>query len=481
MARKSVVTRGVVALAGFLFLVSLVLGGLSPTKALADTPLAITSPTPGQSVGAGSLHVTGTAPASAQIGVKVDGVSAGAATATNAGQWDLLLPSVSAGSHAITAQLQTSDHYAYLANSEMGTIDVVDVEAHSYVQEIPSINSVGATYDTKNDTVYAASRTDTGCAVVAIDGLSNTVKASLPLDDSGCGPLNITLNPAQTTAYMLYNASSGDVYVATIDTTTNTVLDTHDLSGPFRSQPSGLTVNPQGTQLWVREQFGVDIFNLPDLSYVTMTTLNLSSFAQQNIVFNQDGSRAYTGDNTNGDIYVINTNDQSFTNFYVGEGISNLAFTPDFSKLYAIATYPSSSIYVIDPTNDTVVDAQTTAQPPESLAITDDGLHFVAGDDHGTGGIFFGAVAGNATVADTIFAPQGGGFYTNTGNFVSPKRVLLLGDPVSVSFTALGAPNTGLGGTVNKQTSPLPYIIAPLAVLSIALGFEKARNLPRHK
>ena len=73
----------------------------------------------------------------------------------------------------------------------------------------------------------------------------------------------------------------------------------------------------------------------------------------------------------------------------------------------------------------------------------------MVGDDHGSGQIYFGATSGNATVTNTITAPNGGSYFTSTGDFIAPAHYEVLGDATSVGVIVKAAatvPNTGLGG-----------------------------------
>lgn len=435
----------------FTIFISTLIGGgqLFIPKVFASAGTVITSPTAGQIVGAGDLTITGSANNNWQVGVKIDGVSVGVADSDGTGRWSLLVHGVAAGSHVITAQMQTKHHYGFLANVEMGTIDVVDVEFHSYVHEIVDEFSVGTTYNARDDNIYSAATWTNRCAMRIINTNTYTKLDSFGVGPDGSRPISITLDKSGNNAYLLCNDTTlGTYYVVVFDTINKVPTDVFSVDLSIGTYPSGITVSPDNTKIWIRTNYGVEIFNVSDHTKTNTIGLNEGGTAQQNIVFSADGSKAYTGEFSDGLVYIINTSNYSFASLSVGAGVKNLAFTPDFSKLYAIASYITTRIIVINPADNTIIDDQPTSAPPESLAITDDGINFLVGDDHGTGGIFFGAVAGNAVVENTIFAPNGGGFFTFTGNFITAAKVLSDSDVFSASFTALAAPNTGLGGGV---------------------------------
>lgn len=101
-----------------------------------DLPLAVTAPATGQSVPEGSLMVTGTASANQEINVNVDGSSVGTTTSSGDGNWSMYVAHVTAGSHSVSAKMQANHHLGFLANQYTGSIDVVDIDAHTYVHDI---------------------------------------------------------------------------------------------------------------------------------------------------------------------------------------------------------------------------------------------------------------------------------------------------------------------------------------------------------
>lgn len=410
---------------------------------------SITTPTAGQNIPAGSLMVTGTATPGFQVAVIIDGKNEGTTTSDSSGNWSVLVPKVSGGSHDIKAQVQTSAHYAYLANAYTGSIDVVNIETHSYVYEIAGAESVGATFNSQKNIVYSASNAEDGCQIIGYDPNTYEEVANIT-PEVACTAISMALSPDGKTGWLLYEdgAGGGNYAVMEANLQSETSVSQVPLSALNGSYPSGIDINPNGSEFWVRTTDGLQIFNSADHSYKASMTLGDPGTAyRQNIVFNKSGTRAYTANSTSGVVSEIDATTKAVVDeVTTGQGANMVALTPDESQLFVGASYPSSSIYVIDSTSFDVVDTFVTdfGLPPESLAITDDG-QWVVGDDHGSGAIFFGKVSSGATVANTIYGPAGGSYYTSTSGFTSPSLVNVLGVSTTTPFsaTAYAVPNTG--------------------------------------
>jgi YVTN family beta-propeller protein len=425
-------------------------GTLSVTIHDNDQPPAITAPVSGQNIPAGSLMVTGTSAANQQIAVKIDGVDSGTTMSDGSGNWSLLVPKVTDGNHSITAQSQASQHYAYMANQYTNAIDVVNVDNHSYVGAINDANSVGATYNKQKGIVYSASDADGNCRILGYDPLTYEVVANIT-PGIACYAISIALGPGGNTAWLLYGDGGGGGTFAMMeaDLTTNTGVNQQPLAALTNLYPSGVAILPDGSQFWVRTIDGIEIFNASDHTHVDFLPLGAGGTGyRHNIVFNSTGTTAYTADISDGLLYVINVADLSIeASVALDEGVNMVALTPDESQLYIASSY-AASIYVLDTATNTIVDTHMVdpTLPPESVAIAEDG-QWVVGDDHGTGAIFFGTVAGGPTPSSTIYAPFGGSYYSSVGKFVSPPLTVVLGVSTSTSFSATAylAPNTGLG------------------------------------
>ncbi|MEI6480875.1 MAG: YncE family protein [Candidatus Saccharibacteria bacterium] len=414
-----------------------------------DLPsIKITSPTASTTIFDGPLTVTGTSASDVLVDVTVDGVLAGTADPGAGTTWSLKIPHVTAGNHTISAQMRQKRQYAYMANRGTGAIDVVDVVSKAYVHEIlgPDVY-YAAIFNARDNRMYAASQWNGTCAIKIFNATTFAVEDSISMSGDGSYPISLALDPASNKLYEVCNDGNGGYNVIVYDTNTYAPTGSFDLNLDPGDYPSGITINPSNTEVWVRYNKGIKEYDLTSPTFDLLNTdeLDPSGNAVNNIVFNQAGTRAYTADSNTDQVYTINIFNATMEAHTVSSNLSNLAFTPDFTKLYGISS-GTSSIYVLNPSDLSVLDVQGTNQPPESLAITGDGLDFVVGDDHGSGEIYFGSTSGNATVTNTITAPNGGSYLTTTGNFIAPPHYGVLGEATSVAVSvkaAASVPNTG--------------------------------------
>ncbi len=418
------------------------------------TPQAsITSPKAGQNIPAGSLMVTGTATQGFQVAVIIDGKNEGTTTSDESGNWSVLVPKVSGGNHDIKAQVQISAHYGYMANAYTGSIDVVNIDTHSYVYEIAGARSVGAVYNKQKNIVYSASNADDGsCGIRGYNPLTYVQVANFTRG-TDCHARSMFLNADGNTAWLLYDFGDSPSYLGVMQVNLNSGTSSEHTLGAIAQynadNPSGIAVNPSQTEIWVRITNGIRVYSATDYSLTDTIQLGVSDAGgEHNIVFNKAGTHAYTTD-LDGTLYDINTSTKTAADpIVIGAGSKMVALTPDESQLYVAASYPTSAIYVVDLSNNSIVDHFEVDQflPPESIAFADDG-QWVVGDDHGSGAIFFGNATSGPTVSHTIYAPAGGSYYTTVGGFASPTLVKVLGVSTTMPFSATTytVPNTGFG------------------------------------
>lgn len=413
-----------------------------------DQPSQVTSPVVGQTVPAGSLAISGTGPGNQTIAVYVDDQLIGDTTSSASGDWNILATNVTAGNHTISYRVKTTDHYAFMANRYTQSIDVINVDTHEYVHEITDALSVGAAYNTVDNTVYSASNSNGNCRIVGYNAQTYEIVTDVT-PGLACNAIGLSLSDDGQSVWLLAaDGLDGTTFsVMHLDLAQKTIIHHQALASLNDSNSSSIAISPNGTQFWVRTVAGIQVFDASSFSLVDIINLPEPGFSyRQNIVFTADGTKAYTS-NASGGVWEINTADLAVSrSFSTGDGSNMVALTPDQATLYVAASYPSSAIYAIR-LSDGVVTTNNVPQnlPPESIAITQTG-QWVVGDDHGSGAIFFGTLALGPMPSHTIYAPQGGSYYTTTNGFVTGKLPKVLGVSTTRSFTAqqFAVPNTGL-------------------------------------
>ena len=226
----------------------------------------------------------------------------------------------------------------------------------------------------------------------------------------------------------LYFADAGDDNVGIVNTT---LLNTNDYNPPGEVDvhvgfvPTGLTVNPAGTQVWVADSgpqtspqapSGISILSTatntvtghlripggpeqiafsPDGSTAYVTTaeglwvINTSNLQVTTVIHglgdphavavSPDGSTVYVSDTVHGLVDVINAASNQVTGtIQVGQLPWDIVISSDGSTLY-VANPDSNSVSVIDTATNTVTNTLSVQGDPDTLALTPDGSQLWVG------------------------------------------------------------------------------------------------------
>ncbi|HEX8769754.1 MAG TPA: YncE family protein [Acidimicrobiales bacterium] len=287
---------------------------------------------------------------------------------------------------------------AYVGNSGLGTVSVVDNATSTVIHTIPLVK--GPNFGGLSDLAAAPNGSRVYVAVAqaepftgrlyTIDTATNTVVKTLVVPTR---PEGLAINPTGTRLYV--TAASADA-VAVVDTKKNKVLTTV-LVG---DTPVAAAVTPDGGHVYVAngefENPYPDPYPGPgSVSVIATATNTVTATIQtpphaQGVAISPDGSRAYITSRGNdnydddGSVTVIDTatNVVLSTVAILGASISGVAVSPDGKRVYAPSTGPWTSdgnsigtLHVIDTatnTVDTSLDTPVGAQPLR-VAVTPDG------------------------------------------------------------------------------------------------------------
>jgi YVTN family beta-propeller protein len=135
-------------------------------------------------------------------------------------------------------------HLAYIANTGVSTVSVIDVRTNTVIANIPVCGSPRGVAVTPNGLkAYVAC----GSGVNVIDTVKNTVVATLPL---GGTPWGIAITPNGTRAYVTHWSAT---QVSVIDTATDTLL------APIPAVAgAGIDINSAGTMAYVNRANGTE-------------------------------------------------------------------------------------------------------------------------------------------------------------------------------------------------------------------------------
>jgi YVTN family beta-propeller protein len=164
-----------------------------------------------------------------------------------------------------------------------------------------------------------------------------------------------------------------------LDAATNTVVATV----PVGPSPSGITVHPDGTRVFVVSGVGNGFFSVIDVATNAVTATTAVGERPNGVQVLPDGSRAYVANGNTNDVSVVDivTNTVIATS-PAGDAPHGVAVSPNGSRVY-VTNENSSEITVIDPVTNTVI-ATIPIGPPSiigliGLSITPDGsLIYVA-------------------------------------------------------------------------------------------------------
>ncbi len=203
----------------------------------------------------------------------------------------------------------------------------------------------------------------------------------------GSFPQGVSLGRTGTpSAGKLYVANEGDNAVSVVDVATNQISKTI----PVSMGPSGVTVSPDGTRVYVPTAVSkIAVIDTATNAVVTnITTLGNQPVA---VAFSPNGSRAYAADYNTDTLDVIDTTtNTAIAKITVGtpvqgSGASVVAVSPDGSVVY-VSDMPAHRVVAINTATNTVITTLSVGNSPEGLAVSPDG-HWLYVVDEGDGTI----------------------------------------------------------------------------------------------
>ncbi len=366
----------------------------------------------------------------------------------------------------------TSSHpYAYIGSvvSANCCLDVLDTTTNSVVGTIP-LTGFGEPFGITPDQsrLYIADYNDN--LVNVVDTSSNTLLTTIPV---GQGPNAVAITPNGQYGYV---ANAIDTTVNVFSVPTNTVVATI----PTGISAGDVTVTPDGKSVYVTGTGNT-------IAVIDTSTNTVSSTFQVSVpegdatacclfgpFLTPNGSFGYVVQNfysttTPGTVSVISLpSNTTVANITVGVFPLDVAITPDGTRVY-VTNLNSNNVSVIDTSSNTVIATVAVGNTPESIAITPDGtLAYVANTNGSTVSII-------QTSTNTV---------TATLPLTTPFGILIPSPPVpsQAPVLTLTPPNLifnpqPLGLTSGAQTinvmNPGP---APLTLTSIGLTGPNASS-----
>jgi YVTN family beta-propeller protein len=218
-------------------------------------------------------------------------------------------------------------------------------------------------------------------SVEVVDIATSSVVATIPVDPFF---FDIEITPNGTRVYL---ATAGTQTVTAIDTATNTVTDIIPLgfTGPQ------LAISPDGARVYaggfIRDSQGNTLFHvvsaIDTATNTVIATLSVNRGPEggiSDLAVTPDGSRVYVVDNM-----IVSAIDTAthmvIATIPVGDFPADLAITPDGTRVY-VTSYGGTTVSVIDTTTNTVTATVPVDRFPNDIGITPDGARaYVTHDD----------------------------------------------------------------------------------------------------
>lgn len=264
---------------------------------------------------------------------------------------------------------------AYVANSNSGTVSVIDLASTATVATIQveqggGVGQVAASPDGRR--VYVTFN----LAVTVLDTVSNTIAATMPVND---GINALVASPDSSRVYATSPVPGGKLLV--IDTATNQITNTV----PIGERPTAIAVTPDGKRLYIAHQGLGPNGARPTAATVVDTATNsvitnipLGDFESSGVAISPDGARAYVSNiltgSSRGHVAVIDTATNTLALTIPTESVPfGLAVTPNNSKVYVTHSFDDRVSVITTATNTVTASIPVGKAPQEGVKVTPDG------------------------------------------------------------------------------------------------------------
>lgn len=273
--------------------------------------------------------------------------------------------SIPVGMYPQDVVLSNSGARAYVTNLLSNSVSVIDTTTNNTVAVIPvsaspqkiAINPAG----TRLYVTHLNRNT-----VTVIDTISNTVVTNVTI---GFNPLGIAISPNGSRVYV----ANDDNTISVLDTATNVAVAT--IYGSVF--PDAIAISPDGNRLFVggstaRAGSMVSVMSVIDTTTnKTISTFDVPGFGGSwPVVISPNGERLYVGGVT-GVIAVLDTRTGTVVSTIQVGTSSDLAVSPDGTRLYATSS-AAKSVAVIDTATNTVVGSFQTINYPKAISVSPD-------------------------------------------------------------------------------------------------------------
>lgn len=271
-----------------------------------------------------------------------------------------------------------SGNFIYVPVKPTGTfspafLEVYNTSNNSLVATIPiGVNPLATAITSSGDFIYVASASaqvgGSTRIISVVDTSTNTVSATIELDQSLSGRLYLAVHP---TADILYvGASPSFNPLATITSfDTNTLLPVDTININVGSTVRDLAMHPSGQYIYVLSNSALQVFNTSTNNVDNSIALN-GGYA---IAVHPDGNTVYVSQYTSRLISVIDTNTNTVTaSVSISSYPTDLEVHPNGNSVYITgfsSTMFTGTLSVFDIANNQVTDSISTATIPYNITL----------------------------------------------------------------------------------------------------------------
>ncbi|HWZ13646.1 MAG TPA: beta-propeller fold lactonase family protein [Mucilaginibacter sp.] len=319
-----------------------------------------------------------------------------------------------------------SSEFAYVANINLNTISVIDLQTNKVQSTITvGFHPYGLSVSPDGSRMYVTNNGSNTVSVINI--VNNSVITTI---DVGQNPYGLSESPDGSRLYVT-NGNSNTVSV--INTATNLVIATIGVG----RNPRDVSVSPDGNTLYVANYYDGTI------SVINLITHMISTIAvgtsPDAVSVSPDGSRIYVANYFSSNVSVINAvTNAVIATIAVSPNPAGVVVSPDGSHVYVVNT-SSNTVSVINTATNTVVAKIPVGQQPFGVSVNADGSRiYVTSTNDGTVSVI------NTTTNAIITTMTSGLYPSSFGNFVTGGKACG-GSPVTFTITVNPAPTIVAG------------------------------------
>jgi YVTN family beta-propeller protein len=332
--------------------------------------------------------------------------------------------------------------YAYVANSSVDTVSVIDLTTNTITATWPAglgfRQPKGVAITPNGSYVYVTnSNPSFGNSVSVIRVSDGSLVTTVGV---GTIPFGIAITPNGLYAYVANLLSNS---VSVIQTSTNTVVATVGVG----TNPQWVAITPNGSYAYVTNSNGNSVSVIRTSDNTVVATVGVGAYPI-GVAVTPDGSYAYVTNANSNSVSVIQTSSNTVVaTVGVGTSPQAAAITPNGSYVY-VANSNGNSVSVIRTSDNTVVATVGVGVYPIGIAITPDGSYaYVTNSNDNTVSVI---ITGTNTVIGTLTGfnqPVGIGIFGLAG--ASGGSVIIdsgaVGTNQAVTIGGTNARNVNLG------------------------------------